>query len=152
MTALGISLIVAAVALFIAEAHLPSFGLLAAAGVVLVVLGILAIFDEHSVTAPVIVVTALLVAALLALGINRGLRASREPFRTGQEEMIGAVAEVRSTLDPLGQVLINGALWRARLSEGTDPLPPGARVRVEVVDGLTLQVAAAEDANDEGAL
>ena len=37
-----------------------------------------------------------------------------EQVRTGSEEMVGSVAEARTTLDPEGQVWIEGALWRAR--------------------------------------
>ena len=64
-----------------------------------------------------------------------------EPIRAGYEELIGRSAEVRSQLDPEGQVFISGALWRARLSEGEGRVRPGGRVRVESVDGLTLLVS-----------
>ncbi len=151
MTALGIFLLVVAIALFIAEAHLPSFGLLAAAGVVLTVLAVIAIFDGNEVTVPVVVVTGLLVATLLGLGVNRGLRASRQPVRAGYEHLLGRSAEVRETLDPVGQVFVDGAIWRARAAEGAGPQRPGDRVRVQAVEGLTLRVApAVTDPNDQG--
>ena len=35
--------------------------------------------------------------------------------RTGFEELIGSRAEVRTTLEPEGNVWADGALWRARL-------------------------------------
>jgi membrane-bound serine protease (ClpP class) len=56
--------------------------------------------------------------------------------------MLGAVGEVRQTIDPVGQVFVNGALWRAQRFDDSDGngLRPGARVRVEAVDGLTLRV------------
>jgi membrane protein implicated in regulation of membrane protease activity len=38
---------------------------------------------------------------------------------------------------PLGQVRLQGELWRARCEEGADP---GERVRVRALDGLTLVV------------
>ena len=56
------------------------------------------------------------------------------------EELIGAPAEVRTSLDPEGQVWIEGALWRARLAGDGAPLRPGDRVTVEAVEGLTLKV------------
>jgi membrane protein implicated in regulation of membrane protease activity len=39
-------------------------------------------------------------------------------------------------------VFIHGALWRAEVADepGSGPVPAGARVRVESVDGLTLMV------------
>lgn len=151
MIALGISLLVLAVGLFIAEAHLPSFGLLAAAGVVALVLAVIALFDGEDVTVPVVVVTGIVMVALVAFGVERGLRVSREPVKSGYEEMLGATAEVRTSLDPSGHVFLKGALWRAQLPEGADPQRPGDRVRVEAVDGLTLRVVpAAAETNDEG--
>jgi membrane-bound serine protease (ClpP class) len=75
--------------------------------------------------------------------VERAVRARRLPKRTGWEEMVGAVGEVRQPLDPVGQVFVEGALWRAELmpTEGDERhLEPGSRVRVESVNGLTLQV------------
>ena len=60
------------------------------------------------------------------------------------EELVGALGEVREPLDPEGQVFIQGALWRARAS-GTDRIGLGNRVRVKAVDGLTLEVEPAAD-------
>ena len=59
---------------------------------------------------------------------------------TGWEELMGAEGEVRVALDPVGQVFVQGALWRARLADGEEQVPVGARVRVREVDGLTLLV------------
>jgi membrane-bound serine protease (ClpP class) len=60
------------------------------------------------------------------------------PVRTGWEEMIGSVGEVREPLDPEGQVFVGGALWRARPAEDEAEVGVGSRVRVESVNGLTL--------------
>ena len=73
-----------------------------------------------------------------------------EPVRTGYEELAGATAEVRSPLDPEGQVFVQGSVWHARLANGEAPVPVGGRVRVESVDGLTL-VVRPEAATEEGA-
>jgi membrane protein implicated in regulation of membrane protease activity len=55
--------------------------------------------------------------------------------------MIGREGTVKVPLDPVGQIFVQGALWRARLSD-PDAEPPalGDRVRVDSVDGLTLHV------------
>jgi enediyne biosynthesis protein E5 len=53
---------------------------------------------------------------------------------------IDSRGQVRVPLAPVGQVFVEGALWRARpIDEGTS-LDRGYRVRVESVDGLTLLV------------
>ena len=55
----------------------------------------------------------------------------------GPETLVGAVAEVVTPCVPLGQVRLQGELWRARCEEGAEP---GERVRVRALDGLTLVV------------
>jgi membrane-bound serine protease (ClpP class) len=59
---------------------------------------------------------------------------------TGWEELVDRVGEVRQPLDPVGQVFVEGALWRAEAADGAGRIPLGVRVRVESVDGLTLRV------------
>jgi membrane-bound serine protease (ClpP class) len=63
-----------------------------------------------------------------------------EPVRTGREELVGAIAEARTTLAPEGQVWVGGTLWGARLANGTGRVELGDRVRVDAVEGLTLVV------------
>ncbi len=59
-----------------------------------------------------------MLGALVILAGRKALAAYRnEPVRTGYEEMIGKIAEVRSTLDPEGQVFVHGAVWHARLRD-----------------------------------
>jgi membrane protein implicated in regulation of membrane protease activity len=44
-------------------------------------------------------------------------------------------------IEPVGQVFVQGALWRARLADAGAAAPAvGDRVRVVSVDGLTLNV------------
>lgn len=89
--------------------------------------------------------------ALIALGVlsfvsffyiaRKVLAAHRTArVRTGSEELVGAVAEARTSLDPEGQVWIQGSLWAARAIDGARALRPGDRVLVEAVEGLTLVV------------
>jgi len=130
MTELAIALLVVAVLLFIAEAHAPT-----------TVLGLL------GVGAPVaaIVIAGVILAGFIVFASRKALAAHRdEPVRTGSEELIGSVAEVREPLDPEGQVFVAGALWRARVSDG-GPIGLGTRVRIKSVDGLTLAVEPVAD-------
>ena len=93
----------------------------------------------------------MLLGVLVLLAARKVLHAYRnEPVRTGYEEMAGATAEVRSPLDPEGQVFVQGAIWHARLRGGEGQVPVGGRVRVESVDGLTLLVRP-ETETEEGA-
>jgi membrane-bound serine protease (ClpP class) len=61
----------------------------------------------------------------------------RGRVKMGPETLVGAVAQVVTPCAPLGQVRLQGELWRARCEEGAEP---GERVRVRALDGLTLVV------------
>jgi membrane-bound serine protease (ClpP class) len=134
------------IGLLAAELLLPTGGLLAVLGVAgLVVGGILAI--ESSDSSGDYIGAALITLAILSgisfLYISRKvIRTTRGlPKRAGTEEMVGGVAEARSTIDPTGQAFMRGTLWSARLADGVSPASVGDRVKVEAVDGLTLVVA-----------
>jgi membrane protein implicated in regulation of membrane protease activity len=60
--------------------------------------------------------------------------------RTGAEAMIGEEAAVVTACRPLGEVRVQGELWRARCDEGADV---GETVRIERIEGLTLVVSRA---------
>jgi membrane-bound serine protease (ClpP class) len=140
-------LIVALVAagLLLAEAVLPTGGLLGAIGVFgFFAAGVIGIAQGGS-TADAVG------GALIALAIVSGIAlwfvarkvydAHRNtPPQVGPEEMIGGTAEARTDLDPTGQVFTHGALWAARLADGSEPVRAGDKVIVEAVDGLTLVV------------
>ena len=151
MTATIVLLLIAALVLFVAEAHVPA-GILGVLGIAaLVGAGLIYRNEGHSVPVVVIVAVALLLGALVVLAGRKALAAYRnEPVRTGYEELAGAVAEVRSDLDPEGKVFVQGAIWHARLRNGEGRAVVGDRVTVESVDGLTL-VVKAEAETTEGA-
>jgi membrane-bound serine protease (ClpP class) len=148
VTVAGVLLLVFGIGLIVAEAHLPTHGILGASGVASLVASGLLLYDTKSsafeISAPVVIAVGLALGILLAVAVERAVRARRLPKHTGWEEMVGAVGEVRQPLDPIGQVFVLGALWRARLASGTNgdrrSIERGSRVRVESVDGLTLQV------------
>lgn len=133
------------VGLLLAELLLPTGGVLAVLGVLgLTAAGVVA-FNSDSDSAD------LAGGGLIALGVLSGItfyfvsrkviEAHRnERVRTGSEELVGAVGEARSSIQPEGRVWLEGTLWSARLSEGAAPIQQGDRVTVEAVDGLTLIV------------
>ena len=151
MTAEIVLLLVLALVLFVVEAHVPS-GVIGILGVgALVAAGLLYRDEGHSLPIVVIVAVALVLGALVILAARKVLAAYRnEPVRTGYEEMRGKVAEVRSTLDPEGQVFVHGSVWHARLRDTAGRATLGDRVRVESVDGLTLVVVPV-NGTEEGA-
>ena len=76
---------------------------------------------------------------LCAFAVRLAVRAQRTPVQTGAEGLRGEIGTVADALDPDGKVFVHGELWDARCDEGADP---GATVRVDAIDGLTLVVSA----------
>ncbi len=132
--------------LLLAELLLPTGGVLAALGALgLIAGGVVALgsdSDAADVAGPALITLGVLSGITFYLVAGKVLEAHRNTsIRTGTEELVGAVAEARSPIDPEGQVWIEGALWRARLGDGAAPVRSGDRVRVEAVEGLTLMVS-----------
>ncbi len=67
-----------------------------------------------------------------------GLRYTRRRrVQVGVQTLVGTTGEVITTLAPFGQVKVDGVIWRARAEGGAGV---GETVRVNRVDGLTLEV------------
>ena len=82
--------------------------------------------------------------ALFVLEIGYWQRRVRpQKVQTGVEHLVGATGEAAERLAPSGHIRVLGELWEARSSS---ELPPGARVRVVAVDGLTLEVEPLDEA------
>jgi membrane-bound serine protease (ClpP class) len=133
------------IGLLAAELLLPTGGLLALLGIAgLVTGGILALSSDSSSADWVggaLIAFAILSAISFLYITRKVVHTTRDlPPLAGTEEMVGAEAEARSTIDPSGSVFMRGTLWSARLAEGAPPLAFGDRVKVEAVDGLTLVV------------
>jgi membrane-bound serine protease (ClpP class) len=150
MVILGIVLVLAGAGLLVAEAHLPTFGALGVAGLVSLALGG-AIAVDGAGGGPVLIALvaltlALIAGATLVVAVRGAARARRGRPRSGPEALVGHVGVVRHELEPVGQVFIDGALWRARSSwEEEGALREGDPVVVERVQGLTLSVRRAEE-------
>jgi membrane-bound serine protease (ClpP class) len=84
---------------------------------------------------------------LVVLAVSKVRAAGRRRARCGAEGLVGRLGVVRRPLDPQGQILVEGALWRARRSWAEEDEPPPAEgdpVVVDHVEGLTLSVRRAE--------
>jgi len=139
----GVLLLALGLGLLAAETQVAS-GALGVAGALALVVGGLLLFDTESevvrVTVPAAVATGALLAGLILFAGRKAVSLRRRPARGDAAELVGRVAEVRVPLDPVGQVYVDGALWRARRDGPGPPLPRGARVVVARVAGLTLHV------------
>lgn len=61
----------------------------------------------------------------------------RRKAQVGAETLVGELAEVVTRCAPLGQVRLQGEIWRARCEEGAER---GEHVRVTGLEDLTLVV------------
>jgi membrane-bound ClpP family serine protease len=151
MSSLSVVLVIVGAALMVAEAHVPSHGALGTGAAAALTAGVVLALSGAG--APGGAVVAAGVAAALAglalawLLLVKSLAARRLAVRSGPRALVGRVATVRSVPAPVGQVQLDGALWRARLwdfEEGV-PVAEGSAVVVESLDGLTLTVRPAEE-------
>jgi membrane-bound serine protease (ClpP class) len=138
----GLLLILFGLVLLVADIKVASHGILTVGGIVAMVLGSLMLYDVPEsglrISWLVIIPTVGATAGLVIVAVSMGLRALRRPPTTGAVGMVGHVGIVKRTLDPEGQVLVDGELWRAVTRDG--PVPPGENVEIVSVDGLTLTV------------
>ncbi|NTW97886.1 MAG: nodulation protein NfeD, partial [Oscillochloris sp.] len=126
-----------------ADLFVPSHGAMTVVGLIVLVLSALALFDTAqapgvTVAFWAIALVSLLVAGFAAVGIYMVVRTRSQPVSTGQEGLIGRLAEVRMRLAPEGMVFVDGALWRATCEEGEAEV--GEYVRVTGVYELRLTV------------
>jgi membrane-bound ClpP family serine protease len=151
MTALAVALLITGALLLVAEAHVVSYGVLGVAGIAaLAAGGILAvgaaggsILLALAMALPVVIV----LGGLLVVAGRKTLQVSRRRAQGGAEGLIGRIGVVRREIAQVGDVQVNGELWRAQRSwaDGEPALAEGEHVVVEAVHGLTLSVRRAEE-------
>jgi membrane-bound ClpP family serine protease len=149
---LGVLLALVGAALMVAEAHVPTHGALAAGAAAALTAGVVLVLSASGATDGAVAAGGVTVAlgglAVSWLLLRTSLAASRLGARTGTRALTGRVATVRTVPAPVGQVQLDGALWRARMweleGEGV-PVAEGSAVVVESIDGLTLIVRPAEE-------
>jgi membrane-bound serine protease (ClpP class) len=143
-----------AAALLLVELLLPTGGVLAVLGAAgFIAAGIVALnenTDASDYIGPALITLGVLSLGAFFIITPKILRSQRgEKAKTGREDLIGREAEVREPLDPVGQVYIEGALWKAQIQNDGDPVRPGNRVKIEKIDGLTLLVRPVESTQSE---
>ncbi len=149
MIVVGVVLVLVGVVLLVAEAHLPAGVLGVSGGISLAAGAAIAIAGTGAgllLALPVAAGAGAIAALWLAIAARGALAAQGLKTSAGREAMSGRVGTVRRWAGNDGQVLVDGALWRARPSlpeEAT--LHEGDEVVVERVTGLTLGVRKAEE-------
>jgi membrane-bound serine protease (ClpP class) len=139
----GVVLIALALVFFALELVVPSGGILAAGGIVALLLGgIIAFYDQPADVQPNRIVVAVLLFVVVGGFVSLAVGLAR--FRKlqgamGTEALIGQVAVARTRLSPEGYVFLQGERWHASLESGS--ADEGDRLRVIGAEGLNLKVS-----------
>ncbi len=144
----GLGLILVGIGFMVAEAFVPSFGVLGLGGVLAFVAGSVILMDEEgmAISIPVVAGTAAVSAGFFIWVIGRFVGLRRGRVHSGREELIGGVGVALADFDGEGRVRIHSESWRAR---SRTPVRQGQRLRVTAVDGLVLDVEPEQEEDDD---
>jgi membrane-bound serine protease (ClpP class) len=150
----GVGLILLGIAFMIAEAFLPSFGVIGFGGVVAFVVGAVILMDTDvpgfGIPLTLIIGMALISALLLMTLVGMALKARRRALVSGDAGLVGSQATVTGLLPGLpmsGWVQLQGERWQV---QSRSPLHLGQHVRVVARTGVMLDVVALEETPSQG--
>ncbi len=137
----GMILILLGTALMIAEAFVPSIGILGFGGMVAFVIGSVILMDTDvpgfGINLELVAGFALSSAAFFIIAIGLLIRSRNSPVVCGKEEILGSVGIVMDDFTGNGMVRIHSENWKA-ISD--HPLHKNDKVKVAAIDGLILHV------------
>ncbi len=137
----GLALILLGLALMIAEAFMPSFGVIGIGGIAAFAIGSIMLMDTEvpgfTVAWQLIGSIAFFGGCTLLIMVMMLMRSRRRAVVAGPEEMIDSAGSVLDWAGEEGHVRVHGEVWRARANGA---VAEGERVRVTRIDGLTLEV------------
>ena len=151
MTPWGLALLVLGAVAVVAEAHVPSLGVIGGPGTLSIgigaVLAIAGLGGSILLGLLAAVILVLTCSGLIAISWRKGSGVRQRRIRAGPERLLGHVGTVRSWCERSGTVSLDGGLWHAQCSladEDEDELAAGEPVVVEGLSGLTVTVRRAE--------
>lgn len=150
----GIALILLGIAFMVAEAFLPSFGVLGIGGVASFIFGALILIDSDvpgfGIPLALIVTLALTSAGMILAILGMALKARRRQQVAGDSGLVGSLTAIQAVQadDPnAGWVVLQGERWQVTAAA---PLQPGQQVRVTERQGLRLCVSTVDEAPHDG--
>lgn len=136
----GAGLVLLGIALMVAEAFAPSFGILGIGGAAAFALGSVFMFEDvpgFELSLSVVLVATAFTLLLLVIALAAVVRSRRARTVSGDQALVGATGRVVSWSGNEGDVQVHGERWRAR---GAATFSPGDRVEVTGRDELVLIV------------
>lgn len=140
---MGFWLVAVGVALLVAEAALPNYGVAGLGGIVLCVIGAV-ILTNADVPVPLMIGLGLVSALLLIVLLVRALKTRPRQPVSGDAALLGsitAVTALQADNNHHGWIQLEGERWQVA---SATPLRPGQAVRVIARKGLLLEVAATD--------
>jgi membrane-bound serine protease (ClpP class) len=140
----GLALIILGMAFMVAEAFLPSFGVIGLGGIAAFIAGALILIDTEvpgfGVPTALIVGIAVCSALILAGLAGIALKTRRRAVVSGPNALIGSIAEMVDDAGDTGWARMHGEIWQVR---SHSPLRRAQAVRVVGRNGLVLEVVPA---------
>ncbi len=137
----GLGLMLLGLALLIAEAFAPSFGVLGIGGVAAFVIGSIILMDTgvpgFEIARSMIGGMAFAGALMALLIATYFARSRKRPVVTGTEQLLAETAIALGDFARTGRVRVRGEIWNAVARQA---VKQGQRLRIVRVDGLTLEV------------
>ncbi|MFO7706102.1 MAG: nodulation protein NfeD [Halopseudomonas sp.] len=152
----GLALIMLGLALIVAEAFAPSFGILGISGTLAFIVGSVILMDgtHQQVSLPMIGGVAAIAAGFMLWTLTRLVSLRRQPAVSGIDHMVGLDAVAVDDFKPWtgaragryrGHVQVSGERWNAVADQ---PVHAGELVLIEKVDGLLLHLKPAKEKRD----
>lgn len=139
VAAVGLVLLVLAIALYIGEVFVPGVGVLAAGGTIALLLAGVFLFEgQLQVSSPVLWPTALVMGVATTMAGRAALKARLHPATTGAETLIGKRVTVVREEDGRWSALLDGSWWAIRSS--SRELVAGDVAHIVDIEGLELIV------------
>lgn len=146
----GVLLILLAIAMFIAESQIASYGLLTLGGIAALTTGSILLLDRAGplfrISIWVIVPSVLITAFFFTFAVSKALSIQRRQPTTGLQGLVGEKGVAKVDLTPGGHVFVHGETWQA-VAKGA--VRAGDRVEVVKVEGLVLEVKSVAPAADD---
>ncbi len=139
----GLILVMAGFALFVAEVFIPAYGALFALGLGCVLLGGTMIFEQPDLSDLNVSFWSVLLPAVAGMGAFGALivfavgRSIWGPQTVGVEDLVGLVGKAVSPIQADGKVFVRGEYWDA---EADEEIATGESVEIQSVEGLRIRV------------
>lgn len=137
----GLALMLLGIALMVAEAFQPSFGILGLGGVAAFVAGSVMLIDTelpgYGINIAVVAGVTVSTVTFFLIALTMVIRNRHHPVVSGREQMLGSMCVALEDFSNVGRVEAHGEHWRARTAR---PIHKGDKARVTGMSGLTLKI------------